>query len=110
MPIVWDVDGMGAGSLALGTLSATTGDNTAYTAPGAVPSANPVPVNATIAVSGGATVRWLDSRATLAYSVYWNITQSFIQSQHLGASSSSRTTISRTTRQMNAFAQSIGAR
>ena len=35
-------------------------------------------------VSGGATVRWLDSRATLAYSVYWNITQSFIQSQHIG--------------------------
>ena len=35
-------------------------------------------------ISGGATLRWLDSRATLAYSVYWNITQSFIQSQHIG--------------------------
>jgi hypothetical protein len=35
-------------------------------------------------ISGGTTLRWLDSRATLAYSVYWNITQSFIQSQHLG--------------------------
>jgi len=34
-------------------------------------------------VSGGATLRWLDSRATLAYSVYWNITQSYIQSQHV---------------------------
>jgi len=34
-------------------------------------------------VSGGATLRWLDSRATLGYSVYWNITQSFIQSQHI---------------------------
>jgi LPS-assembly protein len=34
-------------------------------------------------VSGGTTLRWLDSRATLAYSVYWNITQSSIQSQHI---------------------------
>jgi LPS-assembly protein len=35
-------------------------------------------------ISGGATVRWLGDRATLAYNVYWNITQSFIQSQHIG--------------------------